>query len=88
LYDKVAAPAYFFCRGPISPYKPKLPESRISEGVPVITGVFVLGAVGTVVVAWRFGTVVDGTAGTDVVVTGIVEVAVVDGGKVSTDVVC
>jgi hypothetical protein len=44
----------------------------------VITGVFVLGAVGTVVVAWRFGTVVDGATGTDVVVAGTVVAGTVE----------
>lgn len=38
----------------------------------MIAGVFVLGTAGTVVVTWRFGAVVDGAGGTDVVVTGIV----------------
>ena len=40
--------------------------------MPVTVGVFVLGAVGTVVVTWRFGAVVDGAGGTDVVVIGSV----------------
>ena len=56
--------------------------------MPVITGVVVLGVAGTVVATWRLGVVVDEAAGTDVVVTGIVEVVVVVGGNVSTDVVC
>ena len=55
----------------------------------MIVGVVVFGAAGTVVVTWRFGVVVvDGAIGADVVVTGIVEVATVVGGKVSPDVVC
>ena len=44
----------------------------------MIAGVFVLGAAGTVVVTWRFGVVVDGVTGTDVVVTGIVVTGTVD----------
>ena len=38
----------------------------------MITGVFVSEAAGTVVVTWRFGAVVDGAAGTVVVVAGTV----------------
>lgn len=93
LYDSVAAPAYFFCRDPICPYKPKLPLSkifcskartsarslsRISDGVPVIGVVFVFGAAGAVVVTWRFGAVVEEVTGTDVVVAGIVVTGAVD----------
>jgi len=44
----------------------------------VTTGVFVLGAAGTVVAAWRFGTVVDGATGADVVVAGTVVTGTVE----------
>jgi hypothetical protein len=44
----------------------------------VTTGVFVLGAAGTVVAAWRFGAVVDGATGADVVVAGTVVAGIVD----------
>lgn len=44
----------------------------------MITEVFVSEAAGTVVVTWRFGVVVDGAAGTVVVVTGTVVAGTVD----------
>lgn len=76
------------------PYKSKLPLaktfrskartsarslSRISDGVPVTAGVFVLGAAGTVVATWRFGAVVDGETGADVVTGSVVAGIVVEG---------
>lgn len=44
----------------------------------MIAGVFVSGAAGTVVETWRFGAVVDGATGADVVVTGSVVTEAVD----------
>ena len=52
--------------------------SRISDGVPVTVDVFVLGASGTVVETCRFGAVVDGATGTDVVVAGTVVTGTVE----------
>lgn len=44
----------------------------------MITGVFVLGAAGTVVETWRFGAVVAGATGADVVVAGTVVAGTVE----------